>query len=104
MAVLYHGSLTHDHCLEVEAAIVVRVCSDCFERLLSRSRNVVHELVGEVPIQSVLRPGSVVRYQLYCGELYMEERCMIAATPVLSITQHRIEVTLTLQKTPSSLR
>ena len=72
-----HGVPTHDHSFEVEAPIVVRVRSDGFEWLLSRGRDVVHKLVVEVPLQSVLRSGSVIRHQFYRSELGIEEGRMV---------------------------
>ena len=63
---------------------MIRVRSDGFEWLLSRSRDMVHKLVVEVPIQSVLRSSSIIRHQLYCSELGIEESCVVTVKPVLS--------------------
>jgi len=81
---VYHGVPTHDHGFEIEAPIVVRVRSDSFEWLLSRSRDMVHKLVVEVSVQGVLRSSSIIRHQLYRSELGVEEGCVVTAKPVLS--------------------
>lgn len=44
----------------------------------------VHELVVEVPIQSVLRSRSIVRHQLYRCKLGIEKSRMVAVRQILS--------------------
>ena len=57
---------------------MIRVRSDSFEWLFSGSRDVVQELVVEIPVQSVLRSRTIVYHQLHRSELGIEERCMVA--------------------------
>ena len=86
MGARYRAVPTHDHCLKIETAVMERIRSDSFEWLFSRSSNMVHELVGEVPIQRVLRSSPVIRQQLHCSKLGVEERCVIAKVQALSHT------------------
>ena len=61
----------------------------------------VHKLVVEVPVQSILRSSSVIRHQLYRSELGIEEGCVVAVTPA-SVTDTRgLSRTRTLPKKPS---
>ena len=72
---------------------MIWVRSDGFKRLLSRSRDMIHELVIKVPVQSVLRPSSIIRRQLYCSELGIEESRMVTVKPVLN-HRHRPKIFL----------
>ena len=57
---------------------MVRIRSDSFKWLFSGSRDVVHELVVEIPVQSVLRSRPIVCHQLHRSELGIEERRVVA--------------------------
>jgi hypothetical protein len=81
---MYLGPETHDHCLEIEAAVMKWAGAHSFERLFAICNNLVEELVREVILNNCTRTRDIVLIDLEGDHLIHPERSMITIQSYIS--------------------